>query len=645
MTNSSVPYGRFTSPISADALASAGIRIPGLIADKKKGVLYHIEGRPSEDGRSTLVLNAVVEHPLLATYNISSSVHEYGGAPATVFDGVIVFTDSKDKRVYVVKGGDKEVCAVTPVDAVARYADFDVHPSKEFVVAVQESHLENGDVVNKLVIISLTGDITEPKVVAAGNDFYAAPRQVFSPDGKNIVWIEWSLPEMPWTKSSLHLADVEGTGSFNSPRIIASGDFSVSQPRWSTANDLYFASDETGYYNLYRHILASGQTSPLVSTPFQGDFSFPDWTLGQHKYDFLSSGNIVAGHHNKDGTGSISLIDPVNGVMKRLVHGQIVDSLVTVDDRVYIVAGTPTSPLALSQVLLNDTLTEVVEVKELKTTTEGLKGLNIEEWVSVAEAIEFPTEKGLTAFGFFYGPKNPNHSATGLPPLIVLAHGGPTAASDCILSPAIQFWTSRGFAVFDVNYGGSSGFGREYRDRLNGQWGIVDVDDVCNGALYLAGQGRVDRDRMCITGGSAGGFTTLAALAFRPDVFAVGASKYGISDLKSLAELTHKFESKYLDLVLGTVGMEKEEVEKIYRERSPIHHVGKIRAPLLVLQGSKDRVVPEDQAEAIVRAINAKGGIVQYELFEGEGHGWKMANTIKKSVEAELRFYLKHLHI
>ncbi|KAJ3029406.1 UNVERIFIED_CONTAM: Dipeptidyl aminopeptidase [Siphonaria sp. JEL0065] len=243
-----------------------------------------------------------------------------------------------------------------------------------------------------------------------------------------------------------------------------------------------------------------------------------------------------------------------------------------------------------------------------------------------------------------YAPKNPNHAApnaSDLPPLAVLCHGGPTAASDSILSPKIQYWTSRGWAVFDVNYGGSTGYGREYRERLDGNWGIVDVADVCNGALYLSKIGKADRNRLCIAGGSAGGFTTLAALTFRPDVFAVGASSFGICDLKSLSELTHKFESKYLDIILGTTDLPDAEIEELFRLRSPINFVENIKVPLLVLQGSEDRVVPVDQAEKIVDAIKKRGGVVGYELFEGEGHGWKKGENIKKSVEVEMEFYLK----
>ncbi|KAI9346174.1 peptidase S9 prolyl oligopeptidase active site domain protein [Obelidium mucronatum] len=646
--DTSKPYGRFTSPITTDSFAAAAIGISMLVPDKQQGVLYHVETRPNDGGRAALVVEGAEDAAGFSGVSLRTSVHEYGGAPAAALGGAVVFADAAAGGGVFVADSKANKKAKTKVRGLAtrRFADFAVHPTLRCAVCVQESHAEDASVLNSLVLISLNSEEpTEPTVIASGKDFYTAPR--FSTDGSHLAWIEWNLPAMPWTQSSLHLAEFNiETGRLESSRTIASGPFSVSQPRWSPTQKghLIFASDESGYYNLYQYDIISKVTKPLLKTPHIGDFSFPDWELGQQKYDFLPNGNVIAGHSNKDGTGSISVIDPTTQTMTTLATGHIVESLCTINERVFIVSGTPLSPIGLSQVVLNETFDQVVEFKLIKSTTDGLKGLNPAKWISVAESIEFPTENGLTAFGYFYAPKNPNHAppnASDKPPLRVLCHGGPTAASDNIVSPKIQYWTSRGWAVFDINYGGSCGYGREYRERLDGNWGIVDVADVCNGALHLAKLGKVDRNRLCIAGGSAGGFTTLAALTFRPDVFAAGASSYGICDLKSLAELTHKFESKYLDIILGTTHLSDSEIQELYRTRSPINFVDNIRVPLLVLQGSLDRVVPVEQAEKIVEAIRKRNGVVGYELFEGEGHGWKKGENIKRSVEVEMEFYLK----
>ncbi|KAJ3064585.1 Dipeptidyl aminopeptidase [Podochytrium sp. JEL0797] len=624
-------------------VAAVGGVLGMLVPDSATGKLLHIESRPSEKGRAALVQEGNTDHPLMAGYSLTTSVHEYGGAPAAALDGFLVFTDAKDKRIFVLE--NDSIRALTTENALTRYADFSIHPSLQFVVCIQESHLADGSVLNKLVSVPLNSTTqVEPTVIASGNDFYTAPR--FSPLGTELAWIEWSLPSMPWTKSSLHLAKFNAkAGTLASTHTtVASGDFSVSQPRWSPkTHELYFTTDKTGYSNLYRYNLSTNTTTPLLQTPHIGDFSSPDWVLGQRTYDFLPNGTLVAGYSNQDGTSSIGHIDPTTQTLTPLVSDQIVRTLCTLGSRVFIVSGTPVSPTALSELHLPPPFTTCTGITELRATSTRLPT----EWISIPEPLQFPTTNNLPAFGFFYPPKNPTHSGPPgtLPPLIVTAHGGPTAASDCIFSPRIQFWTSRGFAIFDINYGGSTGYGREYRERLDGQWGIVDVDDVCNGALWLAEQGRVDRGKLCVTGGSAGGFTTLAALAFRPSVFSVGTSKYGICDLKSLSELTHKFESKYLDIVLGTTHLPDSEVQEIYRTRSPINHADSITSPLLVLQGSIDRVVPVDQAEKIVAAIRARGGVVGYELFDGEGHGWKQGQNIKKAVELELDFYLTSLRI
>ncbi|KAI8612157.1 Alpha/Beta hydrolase protein [Chytriomyces sp. MP71] len=657
-----LPFGRFMSPIGADSFASAAVGLSAIVVDTASNTVLHTESRPAEGGRSALV-DTLTGTDLHMQFSLRSSVHEYGGGAISLAHGIAVFSNAEDKRVYVsTNAGKDSPVPVTPLGPSldTRYADFTVHPSGRYLVCVQEVHsADHGPVINNLVCIpinlgSFAADFDEPTVIAAGRDFYSCPR--FNASGSHLAWIEWDLPAMPWTCSTLKvgawyanqrvsfIVDIKTAGSLKE----VGGDVSVSQARWANDTEVVFASDQTGYYNLYRYNIETTLTSPILATHYVGDFSSPDWVFGQQTFDFLPNGNIIAAHSNHDGTSSISVLNPVMQTKLTIHEGLEVHHLVTLGNRVFVIAGSATAPGALSEVVLNDATEAVLEVKVVRVSTEGLKGLDADKWISVAEAVEFPTEDGLTAFGFYYPPKNPNHkppSDTDLPPLIVDCHGGPTAQSSPSLKLRIQFWTSRGFAYFDCNYGGSSGYGKAYRERLNGKWGIVDVDDACNAALHLAQTGRVDRTKMAVTGGSAGGFTTLAVAAFRPGVFAAGVSKYGICDLKSLAELTHKFESRYLDIVLGTTNLSDEAVQEIYRSRSPINFTHQITAPLLILQGSADRVVPQNQAELIVEAIKQRGGIVGYTLFEGEGHGWRKSENIKKAAEVELEFYLENLKI
>ncbi|KAJ3406411.1 Dipeptidyl aminopeptidase [Chytriomyces hyalinus] len=655
--DTSKPYGRFESPISTDSFAGAAIGLGKILVDKQTGRIYHLEGRPAEKGRTALVAHTETGFKdILPEKSVRSSVHEYGGGSAAVLGNLLVFVDTRSSVFVADMSAEVPVATpITPESSTKRYADFDIHPSLKYVIAIQENHLENGTVENCLVAIHLdTGaEPAEPSVIATGRDFYTYPR--FNAAGTHMCWVEWDLPEMPWTKSSLHIAQFWGNtldGVLLDKRVVAEGNFSVSQPLWSTVkgaeDELIFAQDDTGFYNLYKFNMTTGATTPLLESPYNGDFSGPDWTLGTQTFDFLSNGKIITAHSNQDGTSSISLLDPNTQSKTPLLEGHVVRHLRISGSNLYMVSGTSVSPTALAKVCLTASLDGVQSIHELRVSTEGLAGLEVSDWISVAEPIEFPTEDGLMAYGFFYPPKNPNHKPpkdSDLPPLVVDCHGGPTSASESLLNPTIQYWTSRGWAVFQVNYGGSTGYGREYRDRLNGTWGIVDVNDACNGALYLASTGRVDATKMCVTGGSAGGYTTLAIAAYRPDVFAVGASKFGICDLKSLAELTHKFESKYLDLILGTANLTPEEVEALYYARSPIHSIDKIKTPLLILQGSEDRVVPKNQAELMVEAIKSRGGVVEYELFEGEGHGWRKSENIKRAVEVEMEFYLTQLKI
>ncbi|KAJ3219438.1 Dipeptidyl aminopeptidase [Dinochytrium kinnereticum] len=629
-----VPFGLWASPISTEALTASAIRIQNIYKDGD--AWYHVELRPVEQGRSVIIRNTAgaSEEINVGGSSARSEVHEYGGAGSTARGGICIFTEARDRRLFLKGPGNSEPVAITSKDPVYRFADLNIHPSLLYLTAVREHHVSEESIINELVCIEIpkegqTGQVT---VIASGKDFFTAPR--FSPDGKSIAWIQWQLPEMPWTESELVVAKwhSEARKVVESKVVEASG--SVSQPRWASSNDLYYCCDKTGFYNIYRHSVSSGLSEPILEKPILGDFSSPDWTLGASTYDFTSDGNIVAGH-TEAGIEKISLINPKAKTIELITKDFVALDLVVVNDVVYMHAGSKTT---LASLVSFDLKTKVA------TTLKKTSQVNIEEdFKSVAQVLEIQTEEHVV-YANYYAPKNPNFVApTGeLPPLIVSCHGGPTACTSSIFSPGVQFWTSRGFAWLDVNYSGSSGFGTEYRNRLNGTWGIADVNDVCNAALHLAKIGLADPKRLCVRGGSAGGFTVLAVLAFKPEVFAAGTSLYGICDLVSLAKLTHKFESRYIDILMGG---SVTEIEDVYIKRSPIHSAGNISAALLVLQGQEDRVVPPNQAELIVDAVKKRNGVVEYQIFEGEGHGWKKAENIQKSIETELAFYLKNLKI
>ncbi|KAJ3171863.1 Dipeptidyl aminopeptidase [Irineochytrium annulatum] len=624
------PYGAWDSPISIQDVVKSGVRISEVIADPVRKEVYIVEGRPEEKGRSTLLKLTEKREwkEVTPKWNVRTSVHEYGGAPAAVRDGLTIWTDFFDRLIYMSRDGDPaNAVAVTSKSATQRFADFAIHPSGNHLVCVMEDHVSEHDVVNTLVVVDLSGapGAAEPVVVAKGRDFYASPR--FSKSGDKLAWIEWDLPAMQWTVSDLLVSPWSagekrlGAGG---GKFIGRGKHSFSQPRWD-GETLYVACDRSGFYNLYRHDpapTAAGKDDliPLTPKPVEGDFSGPDWVFGVATYGFLDDGRVVAGYSD-GGTAKIGVFDPKTGKSDTISDTHMVAGLVVVAGKVFILSGTARSVLSVSEIG-TDGKGEKVLKKSLDIDIDA-------KYMSVYETLD-------------YAPKNEDYVAPSgtHPPLVVYCHGGPTAADVPLLSPLIQFFTSRGFAFMQVQYGGSTGFGRAYRERLDGLWGLVDVEDTCAAALYCADTGRADRNKMAVTGGSAGGFTVLACLAFRPEVFACGTSKYGVCDLMSLAKLTHKFESKYLNFLVGPP-----EDEALYRERSPVHHADQIKAALCILQGSEDRVVPVNQAELMRDAILKKNGVVEYVLFKGEGHGFRQGPNIIKATETEIAFYRKNMKI
>jgi dipeptidyl aminopeptidase/acylaminoacyl peptidase len=600
------------------------------------GAVWWLEGRPSENGRVVLVRaepgNDTVD-VVPAGFNVRSGVHEYGGGAYCIHAGTAFFSNFDDQRVYRVDPGAAPV-AITPAVGHKRhrYADGRITPDGVLWIGVRERHTESGrsaDVVNELVALPTDGS-AEPRVIAAGRDFYSNPR--ISRDGSRLCFLAWNLPWMPWDGCELHIADLTSDGELTGVTHIAGVDSeeSIWQPEWSPGGDLVFASDRSGWWNLER--IRGGERSVLHAA--EAEFGGPAWTFGSRSFAFLGDGRIFCGY-DSHGLTSFGLLDPEDGRLEPLELGldSWGSSVCAEGSQVVLIAGSSTIP---SRVLRIDVSSGSEQV--LRTSAELPVSA---EYFSVPRAIEFPTEGGLMAHAFVYSPTNPNFEAPEdeRPPVIVMSHGGPTGHTSAIFSIEMQFWTSRGFAAVDVNYGGSTGYGRAYRERLNGEWGVVDLQDCVNAARYLVSLGEADPDRLLITGGSAGGYTTICALTFT-DAFAAGATYFGIADLEQFGGgETHKFELKYEHTLVGPYP----ERADIYRARSPIHFVDRISTPMLVLQGADDKVVPPSQAELIVGALQERGIPHTYLLYEGEGHGFRKAENIISSLEAELSFYAQVL--
>ena len=623
MPNAS-PYGSWKSPITSDMIVSGAIGLGQVMLDGQD--IYWVESRPSEGGRNVLVrhgsggeISDVTPQP----FNVRTRVHEYGGGAVTVADGVAYFCNFADQRVYRLQNG-RAPEPITPAWEM-RYADLCVDRARGRLLCVLEDHTDpDREAANSLVSLDLVG-MAEPITLFSGSDFCSTP--CLSPDGSVLAWLSWDHPNMPWDGSRLWSARFRQDGSLETPSLVAGGDReSIFQPHWSPDGVLYFVSDRTNWWNLYA--LRNGDIEPIA--PMDAEFARPQWMFGTATYGFQSDRRIICSY-TQGGVWRQAVIDldsknvePWPAHYTEMYRGDLaVDSTQAV-----MVAGSPSEPYSIVRVDLDSGATSVLR----RATSTAVDPA----YLSTPEPIEFPTENGATAHALYYPPKNGDFTplAGELPPVLVKSHGGPAGAAGASLDLVIQYWTSRGFAVVDVNYGGSTGYGREYRERLRGRWGIVDVDDCVNAAQFLVATGRADGDRLVIDGGSAGGFTTLAALTFR-DVFRAGASSYGVSDLETLAKHTHKFESRYLDSLIGPYPQEQE----LYRERSPINHVDRMSCPLILFQGLEDEIVPPEQAEVMYQAVKAKGIPTAYLPFEGEQHGFRQAANVKRVLDAEFYFY------
>lgn len=631
-----LPHGAWPSPISIEmaVAGSLGLREPRLAT----GDVYWTEGRPQERGRQVIVRwnerdGAVDVTP--PPFNARTMAHEYGGGWYAVDAGTVYFANLDDGRVYR-QAPDGEPRPLTPAGAY-RYGDLVSDHAHGRLLCVREDHsaldaatgagaaaAANGrgpEAEDTLVAVDVdSGEVT---VLARGYDFYSTPRP--SPDGRRLAWLSWRHPNMPWDTCELWLADVDKGGALIDPRMIAGGgEESVVQPEWAPDGSLVFASDRSGWWNLYR--FAAGEVRALL--PMEAEFAAPQWVFGMSWYGIADDGTIVASARRAGGD-ELWMI-PVSGAPAERVEvpDAQIDSLQVGGGRICYLAAGPTEPRSVVVLDL-----AAGERRVLRRAFE----LGVDSgYLSRPEAISFPTSGGEIAHALYYPPTN--RDAIGptdeRPPLLVFIHGGPTSSSGSALDPGKQVFTSRGFAVVDVNYRGSSGYGRAYMRRLDGQWGIFDVEDCIAAARYLAERGDVDPLRMGIRGGSAGGYATLCALTFH-DVFAAGASYFGVGDLAALARDTHKFESRYLDRLVAPypAGV------ALYRERSPIFFTERISRPLIVLQGRDDMVVPVAQAEELVAALRERRIPHAYLVFDGEGHGFRQAANIRRSLEAELSFY------
>jgi dipeptidyl aminopeptidase/acylaminoacyl peptidase len=618
-----LPYGSWPSPITAASLVEQAVALGQVEVDGDR--VYWLEGRPTEGGRQVVVTWAPGEerHDAIGSaWSARTTVHEYGGGAYAVSGDSVFFSHYPDQRIYRADPGEepRPLTPEAPEPMAYRYADARVSADGRSLVCVRERHV--GDVVvNDIVRVDAT-DEGQPTELVVGADFFSAPR--FSPDGRRLAWLCWCHPNMPWDGTELWTAEVGDEGLAGAERIAGGPEESVSQPRWSPDGVLHWVSDRTGWWNLY----AEGRDGARALVPVDAEFTGPDWIFGQSTYGFLPDGRLIATWWQR-ALANIGVLDRASGRLDRWdVPYTAVGSLRSYGDgAVAVVASAVDEPA----VVVFDGRGAVKETLRRSRPATPDRG-----YLSAAQPIEFSTEGGETAHALWYEPANPDAKAPAeeLPPLIVMSHGGPTASASPALNLATQFWTSRGFAVVDVNYGGSTGYGREYRQRLRGRWGTVDVDDCVNAARHLATEGLVDENRLAIRGGSAGGYTTLCALTFRDD-FSVGASYFGVADAEALATDTHKFESRYLDGLIGPYPEAKER----YRECSPIHFADRLSVPLILFQGLEDRVVPPSQAEVMVEALRLRGLPFAYVAFEGEQHGFRKAENIIRSIEAELWFY------
>jgi len=627
-------YGSWPSQFSTESIASTGHRFGHLTVDN--GSVYWLESLPEESGRVVMFCaeeNTEARKITADGYSVRTRVHEYGGADFSVKDGIIIFANDSDQRLYLQQGYNTPR-PITPEPAFkhgARYTDIDISSTGDWIICIRERHTEDGeplDVINEIVKISLTdsqsSEILEPEILVSGSDFYSYPR--ISPNGHRLTWTSWEHPNMPWDQTALWMADLDSSGYLTNTRSILNNENeSVYQPAWCPDGELHFVSDRNGWWNIYsfRDDVLNGLT------PVNVEFGYPQWQFGTSSYAFIDSRTLFAAYV-ENGREHLCLIEPEKGHITPLEmpYCTFQGGLYFDNNKLYFIAATETEAAAvISWDLTKQQATQISKINKTQLKHDD---------ISIAQAIKFPTTNNNKAHAFFYKPVNSQYQGLDdeKPPLIVLSHGGPTAATTAEFNNSIQFWTNRGFAVVDVNYGGSTGYGREYRDRLKGQWGIVDVEDCVHAAEYLVTEGLVDSKRLAIRGGSAGGYTTYVALT-NYSLFAAGVSRYGVADLSCLVKESHKFEVRYLDSMIGPWP----EAKDVYHSRSPINHADKFNCPVLLLQGDEDAVVPPAQSIAMAEALDKKQIPHALIMLKGEQHGFRKSENICLALESELNFY------
>jgi len=620
------PFGSWRSPFQAAQIAAGTIRLAEVRCDGESA--FWTELRPSEQGRCVVVRrdrDGATRDLVPPPFNVRTRVHEYGGGAFLAHAGEIIFSNFADGRLYRTRPNSFETPIPMTPEADMRYADGVPDPARGRFIYVREDHSETGkEPVNSLVALDASRS-DAGKILASGADFYSSPR--VSPDGRSLAWLSWNHPDMPWDAAALYIAPIGGDGELGEATCVASGpNESIVQPLWSPDGVLYFLSDRNNWWNLHR--LANGVVEPVLE--MEAEFARPHWVFGTSTYGFAGAKEIVCAFE-REGVWSLGVLDLTDRTMRAIETPYTDIACVRVSGRrAYFVGASAEKMPVVASMDVNGGKLKILK----ESSAVGFDSA----YVSRPEPMAFPGANGGEAHGFFYAPRNPDFAAPAgeKPPLLVMSHGGPTSATAASLNPKIQYYTSRGFAVLDVNYGGSSGYGRRYRESLYGRWGVLDVDDCCAGAKFLAQTGRVDPKRLAITGGSAGGYTTLCCLAFR-DVFSAGSSHFGVSDCEALATDTHKFESRYLDKLIGPWPERRD----LYRARSPLRHTERFSCPVIFFQGTEDRVVPPNQAQEMADALRRKGLSVALLMFEGEQHGFRRSENVARALDAEFFFFSK----